>query len=153
VRGMKRELTVAVRRVREGKWPLPTYKSAGAAGMDLCAAIDEPIILAPTGRIVVPTGIAVAIPSGYEGQVRARSGLALRHGIGLVNAPGTIDSDYRGEIGVLLINFGEDLFTIEPGDRIAQLVICPVVSVRLELVTDLDATERNDGGYGSTGVS
>ena len=91
--------------------------------------------------------------AGYEGQVRARSGLALQHGIGLVNAPGTIDSDYRGEIGVLLINFGEELFTIEPGDRIAQLVICPVVSVRLELVTDLDVTERNDGGYGSTGVS
>ena|SRR5688572_28502180 len=150
---MKRELTVAVRRVREGNWPLPAYKSAGAAGMDLCAAIDEPVTLQPMARLVVPTGIALAIPSGYEGQVRARSGLALRHGIALVNAPGTIDSDYRGEIGVLLINLGNGAFTIEPGTRIAQLVICPVARAQLELVVDLEVTARNDGGYGSTGVS
>jgi dUTP pyrophosphatase len=150
---MKRELTVTVRRVREGNWPLPAYKSAGAAGMDLCAAIDEPVTLQPMARLVVPTGIALAIPSGYEGQVRARSGLALRHGIALVNAPGTIDSDYRGEIGVLLINLSSEPFTIEPGTRIAQLVICPVARARLELVVDLDVTARNDGGYGSTGVS
>jgi dUTP pyrophosphatase len=149
---MKRELTVSVRRVREGNWPLPSYKSAGAAGMDLCAAISDPLTLEPKARGLVPTGIAVAIPRGYEGQVRARSGLALQHGIGLVNAPGTIDSDYRGEIGVLLINHGDDPFTIEPGSRIAQLVVCPVVSVTLELVADLDVTARNDGGYGSTGL-
>ena len=150
---MKRELTVAVRRVREGNWPLPAYKSAGAAGMDLCAAIDAPVTLQPMARLVVPTGIALAIPSGYEGQVRARSGLALQHGIALVNAPGTIDSDYRGEVGVLLINLGHEAFTIEPGTRIAQLVICPVARAELELVVDLEVTARNDGGYGSTGVS
>lgn len=150
---MKRELTVSVRRVRDGNWPLPAYKSAGAAGINLCAAINEPLTLEPRARVLVPTGIALAIPSGYEGQVRARSGLAMQHGIALVNAPGTIDSDYRGEIGVLLVNLGEEDFIVEPGSRIAQLVVCPVVSVRLELAPDLDVTARNDGGYGSTGVS
>ena len=148
------EVLVRVRRLAHAEGlPLPAPATTGSAGVDLRAALAAPLVLAPGDRALVPTGLVLEIPPGWEGQVRPRSGLALRHGLSLLNAPGTIDSDYRGEIGVLLINLGNDLFTIEPGDRIAQLVICPVVSARLELVTDLDATERNDGGYGSTGVS
>ncbi len=130
---------------------LPSYATAGAAGCDLRAAVGEPITLAPGGRALVPTGIAVAIPEGYEGQVRMRSGLAIRHGLSLLNGPGTIDSDYRGEIRVILANLGAESVTIERGERIAQLVIAPVARARLETVDELPATLRHTGGFGSTG--
>jgi dUTP pyrophosphatase len=132
--------------------PLPAYQTAGAAGMDLCAALGEPLIISPGERRFVPTGIALALPHGYEGQVRPRSGLALRSGIGIVNSPGTIDEDYRGEVGVVLVNLGQEPFTVEPLSRIAQLVICPVSRVEVVLVDALDQTTRGAGGYGSTGV-
>ena len=132
---------------------LPARASEHAAGFDLRAAVDEPLRLAPGERAVIPTGISVAIPPGYEGQVRPRSGLAARHGIALVNAPGTIDADYRGEIQVIAINLGAAAFEVSRGDRIAQLVIAPVLAVELDLVDDLDGTSRGAGGFGSTGVT
>ena len=141
-----------VRRVGPVEVPLPAYQTAGAAGMDLCAALREPLSLAPGERRFIPTGIALALPHGYEGQVRPRSGLALRSGIGIVNSPGTIDEDYRGEIGVVLVNLGQEPFTVEPLARIAQLVIAPVSRVEVVLVDALDQTTRGAGGYGSTGV-
>lgn len=128
---------------------LPRYETAGAAGLDLRA--DEPFALAPGERRLVPTGLALEIPPGHEGQVRPRSGLAVRHGIALVNAPGTIDSDYRGEVQVLLVNLGQAPVTFARGERIAQLVIAPVTRAELELVEDLSATDRGAGGFGSTG--
>ncbi|MFO0619455.1 MAG: dUTP diphosphatase [Polyangiaceae bacterium] len=131
--------------------PLPRYETEDAAGMDLRAALTEPLDLAPGARKLVPTGIAVAIPRGYEGQVRPRSGLALKHGVTVLNAPGTIDADYRGEIGVVLINLGEAPVTLTPLDRIAQLVIAPVVRAEVVEVRDLAPTARGEGGYGSTG--
>jgi dUTP pyrophosphatase len=130
---------------------LPTYATPGSAGCDLRAAVAGSLVLLPGSRALVPTGIAVAIPEGHEGQVRMRSGLALRHGLTLLNGPGTIDSDYRGEIGVILANLGSEPVTIARGDRIAQLVIAPVVRVRPETVDDLPATSRDAGGFGSTG--
>ena len=141
-----------VRRVGPIEVPLPAYQTTGAAGMDLCAALREPLVLGPGQRRFVPTGIALALPSGYEGQVRARSGLALRNGIGIVNAPGTIDEDYRGEVGVVLVNHGQEPFTIEPLSRIAQLIIAQVARVDVVLVEALDETARGAGGYGSTGT-
>ncbi|MBN1612680.1 MAG: dUTP diphosphatase [Polyangiaceae bacterium] len=143
--------TVRVRRVGSAQVPLPTYQTALAAGMDLCAALESPCELLPGERQVVPTGLALSIPEGYEGQVRPRSGLALRHGIGIVNAPGTIDADYRGEVRVVLINLGAEPYVVHPLDRIAQLVIAPVARAELELTDELDPTERGSGGYGSTG--
>ncbi len=131
---------------------LPTRASEHAAGFDLRAAVDTPLILAPGARALVPTGISVAIPPGYEGQIRPRSGLAIRNGIALVNAPGTIDADYRGEVQVIAINLGQEPFTIARGDRIAQLVIGPVLEVALEAVEELGDTARGSGGFGSTGV-
>lgn len=145
-------MKVRLLRVGPIEAPLPAYQTPGSAGLDLCAAIPEPIRLDPGERRLIPTGFALEIPRGYEAQVRPRSGLALRHGIGMVNAPGTIDSDYRGEIGVLLVNHGSEPFVIEPLARIAQLVICPVVQAELELVSELSSTERGSGGYGSTGT-
>ena len=130
---------------------LPSYATPGAAGCDLRAAVAEPLTLPAGERTLVPTGICVAIPEGYEGQVRMRSGLAIRHGLSLLNAPGTIDSDYRGEIRVILANLGAEPVTIARGDRIAQLVIAPVVRARLDRVSELPATERHEGGFGSTG--
>ncbi len=130
---------------------VPRYMTAGAAGLDLCAAIDTPLEIAPGARIGVPTGLAMAIDHGFEGQVRPRSGLAKNHGVTVVNAPGTVDCDYRGEVQVLLINLGREPFVIAPGDRIAQLVIAPVVQAELVEVSALDATERGAGGFGSTG--
>ena len=124
-----------------------------AAGMDLAAALDEPMIVDPGGRAAVPTGWAMAIPSGFEGQVRPRSGLALRHGLTVANAPGTIDADYRGEVKVLLVNLGTEPVTIEPGLRIAQLVIAPVVRAEPTEVDALPASDRGEGGFGSTGRS
>jgi dUTP pyrophosphatase len=140
-----------VRRVGAADVPLPAYQTAGAAGMDLAAGVTSPLEIPPGERRFVPTGIAVAIPEGFEGQVRPRSGLALKHGIGIVNSPGTIDSDYRGEIGVVLVNHGAEPFVVTPGARIAQLVIAPVARVDVELVEALDETARGGGGYGSTG--
>lgn len=131
---------------------LPARASERAAGFDLRAAVDEPLVLAPGERALVPTGISIAIPPGYEGQIRPRSGLAVRHGISLVNAPGTIDADYRGEVQVIAINLGAESFTIARGDRIAQLVIGPVLEVALESVDELEETMRGSGGFGSTGV-
>ena len=128
---------------------LPRYQTAGAAGMDLRA--DEPVDLAPGERRLVPTGIAVAIPPGWEGQVRPRSGLALKLGLGMVNAPGTIDSDYRGEVGVILVNWGQERVQLARGERIAQLVVAPVTRASLVLVADLPDTGRGGGGFGSTG--
>ena len=131
---------------------LPTYATDGASGMDLQAFIDEPVILKPMERRLIPTGLFVQIPEGYEGQVRARSGLAIKHGIGLVNSIGTIDSDYRGELKIPVINFGNESFTINNGDRIAQLVIASYERVVPIMVSDLDETDRGEGGFGHTGV-
>jgi dUTP diphosphatase len=131
---------------------LPTYATDGASGMDLRAFIDEPVILQPMERRLIPTGLFVQIPEGYEGQVRARSGLAIKHGIGLVNSIGTIDSDYRGELKIPVINFGNDSFTINNGDRVAQLVIASYERVTPIIVTELDETDRGEGGFGHTGV-
>ncbi len=135
-----------------GDLPLPAPASAGSSGCDLRAAIDGEAILRPGERLLVPTGLAVEIPPGWEGQVRPRSGLALRHGIGMVNAPGTIDSDYRGEVGVLLINLGAEPFTLRRGDRIAQLVVARVESVEWEESQALEDSGRGEGGFGSTGI-
>jgi dUTP pyrophosphatase len=132
---------------------LPAYQSAHAAGLDLLAAVSEasPLILAPGQHALVPTGLTIALPSGYEAQVRPRSGLAARHGVTVLNAPGTVDADYRGEIGVLLINHGDAPFAIRRGERIAQLVIASVVRAELISATALSATDRGSGGFGSTG--
>ncbi|MFH1490646.1 MAG: dUTP diphosphatase [Pseudomonadota bacterium] len=132
--------------------PLPGYETAGSAGMDLRAAVDEEVILRPGEIRRIPTGLAVSIPKGFEAQLRARSGLALKYGIGMVNAPGTIDSDYRGEIGLILINWGQRPFTIHRGDRIAQMLINRVYRADIIEVDTLDATERGKGGFGSSGM-
>jgi len=144
-------VTVRVRRVGQRGPPLelPRYETPGSAGMDLRA--DEPFTLAPGERRLVPTGLAVEIPDGHEGQVRARSGLAVRHGVALVNAPGTVDSDYRGEVKVILVNLGLDAVTFARGDRIAQLVIAPVARAEIQAVEDLADSHRGSGGFGSTG--
>jgi len=143
---------VQVTRQASGKGlPLPTAATVGAAGLDLCAAVDADRVLAPGERDLVPTGFAIALPPGYEGQVRPRSGLALRHGIVLPNAPGTIDADYRGELKVIVMNAGQEPFSIRRGDRIAQLVVAPVVRVEWEEVESLASTDRGDGGFGHTG--
>jgi dUTP pyrophosphatase len=147
----KMKVSVRVSRTGSQRVSLPSYKTAGAAGLDLEAALESALVLEPGQRRLIPTGLCFEIPPGYEGQVRPRSGLALKHGIGMVNAPGTIDSDYRGEVGVLLINHGQEPFEITPGARIAQLVICPVAQAELVEVESLSATERAAGGYGSTG--
>jgi dUTP pyrophosphatase len=133
---------------------LPAYGSAGAAGLDLAACLDAPLTLLPGGTASVPTGLAIALPPGHEGQVRPRSGLAARHGVTVLNAPGTIDEDYRGEVRVLLINLGPTPHVIEPGDRVAQLVVAPVARVQVREVgssAELGPTDRGDGGFGSTG--
>lgn len=146
------EITVPVRVLPHGEGlDLPAYATDGSAGCDLRAAIETDLTLTPTGRTLVPTGVAVAIPAGYEGQVRMRSGLAREKGLALLNAPGTIDSDYRGEILVLIANLGTEPATIVRGDRIAQLVIAPVARARLEPVRELPASARDAGGFGSTG--
>lgn len=132
--------------------PLPAAMTAGASGFDLRAAVTEPVTLQPGERALIPTGIAIAMPEGLEAQVRPRSGLALKHGITCLNSPGTIDADYRGEIGVILINLGYEPFTVQRGDRIAQLVFQAVPRVELVEVEELPASERGAGGFGSTGV-
>jgi len=146
------EIRVPVRILPHGEGlDLPAYATAGAAGCDLRAAVSAPLVIEPGGRALVPTGLTVAIPEGFEGQVRMRSGLALNKGLILPNAPGTIDSDYRGEIRVLVANIGSEPVEISRGDRIAQLVFAPVARARLERAEELPATERHTGGFGSTG--
>jgi dUTP diphosphatase len=141
-----------VKRVGPVEVPLPTYQTRDSAGLDLCAAIAERVPLAAGERRLFPTGLCLEIPRGFEGQVRPRSGLALKQGLTVLNTPGTIDADYRGELGVVLINHGSAAVTIEPLQRIAQLVIAPVVQVQVELALSLSDTSRDTGGYGSTGV-
>ncbi len=144
-------VSIKVRRVRGGGLPLPAYQSAEAAGMDLLADVEADVELAPLERRLIPTGIALELPEGYEGQVRPRSGLALKHGITCLNSPGTIDSDYRGEVGVLLINLSSERYSIHRGDRIAQLVISPVTRGKCVEVERLGDSDRGRGGFGSTG--
>jgi dUTP pyrophosphatase len=148
------EVKVNIRRLPHGEGlALPAYQSAHAAGLDLLAAVpaDTPMILAPGQHALIPTGLTIALPPGYEAQVRPRSGLAARHGVTVLNAPGTVDADYRGEIGVLLINHGDAPFPIRRGERIAQMVFAPVIQVELVPATSLSATDRGSGGFGSTG--
>jgi dUTP pyrophosphatase len=135
--------------------PLPAYHSAQAAGLDLIAAVpaDKPIAIPPGGRVIVPTGIAIALPPAHEGQIRPRSGIAIRHGVTVLNAPGTIDADYRGEIMVILINHGSEAFEVARGTRIAQFVIAPIRRAKLVEALSLDETERKTGGFGSTGTA
>lgn len=145
---------VAVRRLAHGAdLPLPAYESAGAAGLDLVAAVPQgaPLTLGPGARALVPTGIAIALPAGYEGQVRPRSGLAARHGVTVLNSPGTVDADYRGEVKVVLVNLSDAPFGVARGDRIAQLVVAPVCRAALVEVDALEETARGNGGFGSTG--
>ncbi len=133
--------------------PLPAYATAQAAAVDVLAAIDGDVVIAPGKRAMIETGIAIALPAGFEAQVRPRSGLAAKNGVTVLNSPGTIDADYRGEIKVILVNLGDEDFRIERGMRIAQMVIAPVTQVGWRVVADLDATERGEGGFGSTGVA
>jgi dUTP pyrophosphatase len=146
-------MKIYVKRLKKSRRvSMPQYMTEGASGMDLFACLEGEVTLGPGERKLIPTGIAVAIPEGFEGQVRPRSGLAVQKGIGIVNGPGTIDSDYRGEIGVLLINFGNESFTIRDGERIAQIVISQVFRMTLEEVDDLPPTRRQGGGFGHTGM-
>lgn len=141
-----------LRRVGAVQVPLPAYQTPGSAGLDLCAALSERVRLEPGERRLIPTGLVLEIPTGYEGQVRPRSGLALKHGVSIVNSPGTIDSDFRGEVGIVLINHGAEPYVVEPLSRIAQLVLAAAPQLELELVESLSETSRGAGGYGSTGV-
>ena len=152
----ERRVEVGIKRLSHGAdLPLPDYQSALAAGLDLLAAVpaDAPIELAPGARALVPTGIAIALPAGFEGQVRPRSGLAARHGITVLNTPGTVDADYRGELQVILVNFGAEPFLISRGMRIAQLIAAPVQRIKLVEVDALESTARAQGGFGSTGTN
>ena len=147
-------ITLLLQRLPHGAdLPLPAYETEGAAGLDLRAAIGENLTLAPGERALIATGLAMELPEGFEGQIRPRSGLALRNGVTVLNAPGTVDSDYRGEVSVVLINHGHERFTITRGDRIAQLVIAPVSRAQLSEVEALSGTARGIGGYGSTGIA
>ena len=151
---MSTTITVELQRLSHAEGlPLPAYQTAEAAGLDLTAAVpdSEPMTLAPGQYALVPTGLAIALPPGHEAQVRPRSGLAAKHGVTVLNSPGTIDADYRGEIKVILINHGAAPFTIRRGDRIAQMEVAPVSSIQFELRETLDATQRGEGGFGSTG--
>ena len=150
---MTAKLAIPIRRLPgNDEIPLPAYETAGAAGMDLRAAVESPITLAPGRIAVIPCGISIAVPAGYEAQVRPRSGLASKSGITLINSPGTIDSDYRGEVRVPLINLGSEPYEIVRGARIAQMIIAPVTQVEWKAVVELDSTERESGGFGHTGT-
>lgn len=154
VSGMSDRPVLKIHRLRDEAGALPRYASEGAAGLDLQAALREPLTLQPGDRVAVPTGLAIALPAGHEGQVRPRSGLALKRGITVANAPGTIDEDYRGELQVILVNLDREPQVIQPGDRIAQLVVAPVTHVRVTEVASADElgdTKRGEGGFGSTG--
>ncbi len=148
-----KKISVRVKRLPHGEGiEAPGYMSQGASGMDLRAAVSEPVLLEPGKRKLIPTGVAVSMPAGYEAQVRPRSGLAIKHGITCLNSPGTIDSDYRGEINIILINLGEESFLIERGMRIAQIIFSEVTQAQLEFEVELDATVRGSGGFGHTGI-
>lgn len=140
-----------VKIVNKGNQPLPEYATTQSAGMDLRANIDKPILLKSLDRKLIPTGLHVALPEGYEAQIRPRSGLAIKHGITCLNSPGTIDSDYRGDVGVELVNLSPDDYVVQPGERIAQMVISKFEKIEFELVDELDETERGEGGFGHTG--
>ena len=151
---MNSAVAIQIKRLPHGEGlDLPAYETAGSAGMDLRAAVEDILSLAPGERALVPTGLSMAIPQGYEAQVRPRSGLALKSGITCLNTPGTIDADYRGEVGVILINHSSESFEIKRGDRIAQMVIAPVTQAQLIEVSELDETVRGAGGFGSSGTS
>jgi len=144
---------VLIKKLDHGKdLPLPSYETIASAGMDIRAALEAPIILKPGERKLIPTGLQMALPEGFEAQIRPRSGLAIRNGITMLNTPGTIDADYRGEVKVIAINHGEEDFEVSHGDRIAQMVIAPVTQFPVVEVDELDETDRGDGGFGSTGV-
>jgi len=146
------QIRVAIARLNGSEdLPLPRYMTDHAAGMDLVAAVHEDLVLAPGDRALVPTGIAIALPEGYEAQIRPRSGLALNSGVTLVNAPGTIDADYRGEIRIILINHGSEPFVVRRGDRIAQMIVAPVCRIRWDVQATLSSTDRGSGGFGHTG--
>ena len=150
---MREIVLVEVQRRPEAEGlPLPDYATPDAAGMDLLAAVEEDVVIAPGERKLISTGLKMAIPPGYEGQVRPRSGLALRHGVTLLNTPGTVDSDYRGVVAVILVNLGNEDFTIRRGDRIAQMLVCPVSRAELVERESLSSTLRSDGGFGHTGI-
>ena len=147
------DVTLPVKRLPHGAdIPLPKYATALSAGVDLIAAVTAPVALKPGARTIIPTGIAIHLPAGFEAQVRPRSGLAAKHGVTILNSPGTIDADYRGEVGVILINHGAETFSVERGMRIAQMVIAPVAVAVWQEVSDLDNTQRGAGGFGSTGT-
>ena len=143
---------VKIKVVNTGNQPLPAYATVQSVGMDLRANIEEPIVLKPLKRVLVPTGLHIALPEGYEAQIRPRSGLALKKGITCLNTPGTIDADYRGDVGVILVNLSREDFVVQPGERIAQMIIGKFDQVEWELVDSLDETERGEGGFGHTGV-
>lgn len=145
-------MKLEIKRLEGNDLELPSYETNRSAGMDLRACINEPIVIKPGERKLIKTGLAIALPENYEAQVRSRSGLALKNGIAVLNSPGTIDADYRGEVGVILINLGSENFTIERGMRIAQMVIAPAIQAELVEVNELDETKRGAGGFGSTGV-
>lgn len=143
---------VKIKIVNKGKQPLPKYETAQSAGMDLRANIEKPILLKSLDRKLIPTGLHIALPEGYEAQIRPRSGLAIKHGITCLNTPGTIDADYRGDVGVILVNLSHDDFVVQPGERIAQMIINKFEQAEFELVEELDETERGEGGFGHTGT-
>ncbi len=147
------KIPVKITRLENNKdLPLPAYESEGSSGMDIRAHVKEPVLVKPGKIKFIPTGVAISVPAGYEAQIRPRSGLALHHGIGMVNSPGTIDSDYRGEIGIILINWADEPFLVKRGDRIAQMIISRIYRADLEIVDDLDETSRGSGGFGHTGI-
>ena len=147
-------ITIQIMRLDHGEGlPLPAARTAASAGLDLAAAVEDAVLIPAGGRALIPTGFAIALPAGHEGQLRPRSGLALEHGLTVLNSPATVDADYRGEVKVLLINHGDAPFTVTRGMRIAQLVVAPVAGVNLVEVGILDETDRGKGGWGSTGVS
>ncbi len=147
------KVTLRFKKLEHFKGDLPAYQTPGASGLDVRACLSESLVLEPGARALIPTGLSVEIPLGYEVQVRPRSGLAIAKGISLVNTPGTVDADYRGEVKVILINLGQEAVTIADQDRIAQFVVCPVIHAEIETVDDLSNTDRGSGGFGSTGVS
>ena len=143
---------VQIKVVNKGNQPLPKYQTSQSAGMDLRANIDAPILIKPLDRKLIPTGLHIALPEGYEAQIRPRSGLAIKKGITVINTPGTIDADYRGDVGVILVNISNEDFVVQPGERIAQIVINKFEQAEFEVVEELDETERGEGGYGHTGI-
>ena len=143
---------VQIKVVNKGNQPLPKYQTSQSAGMDLRANIDAPILIKPLDRKLIPTGLRIALPEGYEAQIRPRSGLTIKNGITIINTPGTIDPDYTGDVGVILVNISNEDFVVQPGDRIAQMVINKFEQAEFEVVEELDETERGEGGYGHTGI-